>query len=253
MSEQVFFGYLLNAWLLLAVAVFVFLFIVPAPYGRHLRRDWGPTLHAKPAWVVMEAPAVLVFGACFVFAGNAFSITLLVFMVMWQAHYIHRAFLYPLSLSPSARNMPLLIVASGLVFNLVNAYLNGRYLFAFSDGYNSGWLADPRFATGTFLFVAGFIINRQADGILQNLRKDGGFGYQVPDGGLYRWVSCPNYLGEMLIWIGWAVATWSLPGLAFAVWTVANLAPRARAHHNWYRENMTGYPEERKALIPRLW
>jgi protein-S-isoprenylcysteine O-methyltransferase Ste14 len=70
---------------------------------------------------------------------------------------------------------------------------------------------------------------------------------------MYRWVSCPNYLGEIIEWLGWAIATWSLPGLAFAVWVAANLIPRARAHHAWYQEHFSEYPPGRKALLPHVW
>ena len=78
-------------------------------------------------------------------------------------------------------------------------------------------------------------------------------GYRVPQGGLYRWISCPNYLGEIVQWAGWALATWSLPGLAFAVWTAANLVPRARANQQWYRQRDPDSPPERRALIPWVW
>ncbi|MGB0641280.1 MAG: 3-oxo-5-alpha-steroid 4-dehydrogenase, partial [Myxococcota bacterium] len=67
---------------------------------------------------------------------------------------------------------------------------------------------------------------------------------------LYRYVSCPNYLGEMVQWIGWAIAMNSLAGVSFAVWTVANLLPRALTHHRWYRDKFAEYPAERKAVIP---
>ena len=70
---------------------------------------------------------------------------------------------------------------------------------------------------------------------------------------MYKWVSCPNYLGEMLIWFGWAIAAWSQVALAFALWTVANLAPRARSHHRWYQDKFENYPEKRRALVPGLW
>jgi 3-oxo-5-alpha-steroid 4-dehydrogenase 1 len=70
---------------------------------------------------------------------------------------------------------------------------------------------------------------------------------------MYRFISCPNYLGEIMIWTGWAIATWSLAGLSFLVWTMANLIPRARAHHCWYKEQFPDYPPERKALVPGLW
>ena len=65
-------------------------------------------------------------------------------------------------------------------------------------------------------------------------------------------MSCPNYLGEIIEWVGWAVATWSLAGLSFAVWTAANLIPRAWQHHRWYRAEFPDYPKERKAVIPFL-
>jgi len=85
------------------------------------------------------------------------------------------------------------------------------------------------------------------------LRRPQESGYKIPYGGLFRWVSCPNYLGEIVIWTGWAVTTWSLPGLAFALWTATNLIPRARANHRWYRNYFPDYPASRKALLPGLW
>jgi steroid 5-alpha reductase family enzyme len=101
--------------------------------------------------------------------------------------------------------------------------------------------------------MVGYLINRQADHTLHNLREPGEAGYRIPEGGLYRWISCPNYLGEIVEWFGWAIATWSLPGLAFAVWATANLAPRAWANHRWYHEQFPDYPSGRRALVPGLW
>jgi 3-oxo-5-alpha-steroid 4-dehydrogenase 1 len=188
---------------------------------------------------------------CFVLGGNPNTVTTLIFLGLWEAHYLHRAFIYPFNLR--SRRMPLLVISFGFLFNTVNGYLNGRYIFSFSGGYGNQWLADPRFIAGVVLFITGFIINRQADRILDNLSKSADSGYKIPYGGLYRWISCPNYLGEIIIWLGWAVATWSLPGLAFAVWTIANLAPRARSHHAWYRQKFPDYPPRRRALLPGVW
>jgi steroid 5-alpha-reductase/3-oxo-5-alpha-steroid 4-dehydrogenase 1 len=138
-------------------------------------------------------------------------------------------------------------------YNLVNGYLNGHYLFSLSGGYPDSWLLSVRFLVGAGLFAVGYLVNRQADATLRSLRSPGESGYQIPRGGLYRWVSCPNYLGEIVEWIGWAIATWSLPGTAFALWTVVNLAPRARSHHQWYQERFPDYPDARKALVPGIW
>ena len=97
------------------------------------------------------------------------------------------------------------------------------------------------------------MVNRHSDLILKGLRKDDDEGYRIPFGGFYRWVSSPNYLGELAIWFGFAIATWSLPGLTFAIWTAANLVPRARANHLWYKDKFIDYPEGRRILIPRFW
>ncbi len=253
MNERTIFTIFLIASFFLAVLVFAALFFVAAPYGRHSRRGWGPAINNKVGWVIMEAPAPLVFAICFAFGSYANSLTALTFFSLWEAHYLHRAFIYPVGLRSSAKNMSLLVLSSGLVFNAVNSYLNGRYIFTFSGGYASEWLGDPRFIFGLALFIAGFIINRRADRTLHHLRLPGESCYKIPRGGLYRWISCPNYLGEIVTWVGWALATWSLPGLAFAIWTVANLAPRAYSHHTWYQDNFADYPSERKALVPGLW
>ena len=54
-------------------------------------------------------------------------------------------------------------------------------------------------------------------------------------------------------WTGWAIMTWSFPGLIFALWTFANLAPRARSNHKWYKETFDNYLKNRKALIPFIY
>ena len=58
--------------------------------------------------------------------------------------------------------------------------------------------------------------------------------------------------GEIIEWIGWAILTWSLSGFVFAIWTIANLVPRAFTHHKWYQENFSDYPKNRKAIIPGI-
>ena len=47
MNELTFFHYLIIAWFALAVVIFVTLFFIVAPYGRHTRPKWGPH-HSKP-------------------------------------------------------------------------------------------------------------------------------------------------------------------------------------------------------------
>jgi len=245
---------MLYASLVVAAGTFTALFFISAPYGRHTRKGWGPGLLNWLGWMLMEAVSALGFAVMFVIGDAPRTAATVGFLLMWEAHYLHRAFIYPFTLRGRRKPMPLAIPLLAAAFNLGNAYLNGRYLFHFSDGrYTAEWLRDPRFIIGAILFIAGFAINRWADDTLRQLRQPGETGYKIPRGGLYRYISCPNYFGEILEWTGWAVATWSLPGLTFAVWTFANLAPRAVSHHRWYHEEFEDYPAERKALIPGVW
>jgi 3-oxo-5-alpha-steroid 4-dehydrogenase 1 len=253
MAEATFYQALLIAWFVLAAFVFILLFFVSAPYGRHVRSGWGPTIPDRIGWIVMEAPSALVFAACFIAGPYHTTLTAWAFLGAWLYHYIYRAFIYPLRRRSAGRAMPLSVVLMAIAFNSVNGYLNGRYLFNFSGGYPNSWLMAPPFLLGAALFVGGLIVNRQSDRALHDLRGASESGYEIPQGGLYRWISSPNYFGEIVEWVGWAIGTWSLAGLSFALWTAANLAPRARSNHAWYQQQFPGYPEERKALIPRVW
>jgi protein-S-isoprenylcysteine O-methyltransferase Ste14 len=253
MSEQELFNGIILTWLVLAAVVFVLLFFVTAPYGRHRRKGWGPTIDNKAGWIIMESTSSILFALFFILGNRHGSIVALVFLAMWEAHYIHRAFIYPLTLRGTGKRMPVFVVFLGFFFNSVNSYLNGRYLFSISPVYEISWLHDPRFIVGTALFIAGFMVNRHSDRILRGLRRNDDDGYKIPYGGFYLWVSSPNYLGELAIWFGFAIATWSLAGLTFAIWTAANLVPRARANHVWYKAKFIDYPQERRILIPRFW
>lgn len=245
-----------HAWAALGVmaaglVVVLVLRFISAPYGRHGRPGWGPTLSPRLGWVLMEAPALLVFVAVYLLGAHAWEPAPLLLLGTWTLHYGLRAFVYPLRIRGDGRRMPLPIALSGAGFNLVNAGLNARWVSELGD--YAGWLRDPRLALGLAVFALGFGVNQWADAALLRLREGAAPGtYRVPRGGLFRYVSCPNYLGEILEWLGWAVATWSLAGLAFAVFTLSNLGPRALSHHRWYQERFPDYPPERRALLPFL-
>jgi protein-S-isoprenylcysteine O-methyltransferase Ste14 len=250
-SEAAFHTTLAYAVIATGGIVFLSLFFITAPYGRHARGGWGPTLSNRLGWMIMESPAALAFLGVYVVGRHALDTTPLVLCAMWLTHYVHRAFVFPLRMRSAQKPMPISVAGMAIVFNVINAYLNARWISQLGD-YSTAWLADPRFVAGALMFAAGMAINIQSDGILFSLRKPGESGYRIPHGGAYRFVSSPNYLGELIEWGGWAVATWSLAGLAFFLFTFANLVPRALAHHRWYRTTFPEYPKERRAVIPFL-
>jgi len=244
------FDYTLLALFGTAVVVLLALVFLTAPYGRHQRGGWGPGIPARIAWVVMELPAVVGFGFFFFLRPRSTEVVPLVLLGFWMLHYVDRTFLYPLRIRPGGKPTPWLVAGWGFAFQLANAYVNGTWIATEEAGYEVSWLWDPRFLGGAALFLFGFFGNRWADHVLRNLRKPGETGYKIPRGGLYERISCPNYFTELTIWCGWALMTWSLAGLSFAVFTFANLVPRAVAHHRWYQEKFEDYPAKRRAVIP---
>lgn len=243
------FDWVAYATLALVPVVFASLLFIKAPYGRYIRGGWGPVLDNRRGWFIMESPAVLVFGGILLFFSDL-NTTPLILLLIWQVHYCHRAFIYPWTLK-KGRKMPWLILLMAIVFNTSNGYLNGWSIASHADKYSEIWLTSPQFLMGVLVFFSGMALNKISDKQLAALSGPGE-GYQIPHGFAFRWVSCPNYLGEIIQWTGWAIAVWSLAGWIFATWTMANLVPRAIAHHRWYRETFENYPGGRRALIPFL-
>lgn len=225
---------------------------IDAPYGRHQRKGWGPTVPTRLGWILMEAPASLVFFWFYFQGPNAGAAVPLILLCLWQLHYVHRAFIYPfqIKVKPGSRE-PLLVLLTGATYCGINGYLNGAFVSTYGEHLTNDWLRDPRFGLGVALFFAGYYINKKSDAMLRALRA-AGTGYQIPRGFLFDRISMPNYFGEILTWAGFALACWSLAGLSFVLFTMANLVPRALTNHRWYQNHFSDYPRERKAIFPGL-
>lgn len=258
-GNLIFDGLLIGVFVMAGLSALILLF-VDAPYGRHQREGWGPEIPPRLGWVLMESPASLVFLYFFLTGDNRTSLVAIWLLLLWQLHYVHRSFIYPFQIRvKQGSKMSLVVMLSGSTYCAINGYLNGAYITHYADHLNAEWLTDPRFVFGTVLFFVGYYINKRSDHILRNLRKNGAAGdsskqsskgYTIPEGFMFRYVSMPNYFGELVTWTGFAIASWSLAGVSFVVFTAANLVPRAIANHKWYLETFDNYPKERKAIIP---
>jgi len=230
--------------------VFILLYFVTAPYGRHFREGWGPSIACRASWFLMELPAMVVTAGVVLFDERRASPIALVLLGLWEMHYIYRTCLFPLLMKDSGKRFPVLLTLFAAVFNTLNGYANGHFLAGFSLPPSSGLIPAARLGLGMALFVTGFVTHVRADAELRGLRENGEDGYKIPRGGLFEYIASPNYFGEIVEWTGWALATWSLPGLAFALFTMANLVPRAHANRAWYFGTFPDYPRERKRVIP---
>ena len=240
-------------WTLVGLGAFVAILLcfISAPYGRHTRGGWGPTVSARLAWIIKETPTVFAF--TFGFWGGAqmqYAVPKLL-AGMYLLHYVYRSWIYPFRLRTQKRT-PWLVVFLGVSFVTANGWVNAVWIGHLGD-YADLTLTHPRVLAGSGVFLLGYLLNQHSDATLRNLRAGSSGDYAIPRGGGFRWVSSPGYLGEIIEWIGFAIVAGSTAAWAFVFFTAANLVPRARTHHLWYRETFSDYPAERKVLLPFVW
>lgn len=245
-------------WIMLGLAVVVFVALqrVSAGYGMMYSSKWGPSVGNRAGWVLMESPVFFAMLLFWLLSPRRSDTAPMVMAVYFLFHYFQRSFVFPFRIKGKSR-MPLAIVAMGILFNLINAYMIGGWLFyvAPEGMYKVSWLWSPLFIIGSAVFFTGMAINWHSDHIIRNLRKPGDTRHYIPRGGFYRYVTSANYFGEFLEWCGYAILTWSLGGVAFAVWTFANLAPRARKLHERYEQEFGDeYSKlDRRYILPYLY
>lgn len=230
------FNTLLFMMSLVGLIVMIVLYFVDAGYGKMISSKWGPAISNKIGWVLMEMPVFLVMLYFWQKSSVSTEIPYIVFFLLFELHYFHRSFVFPLRIQGHSK-MPVAIMGLSIVFNLINGYIQGRWLFELApemDYYSSEWLTSWQFIVGTAIFFTGMVINRNSDRVIRNLRQPGDTKHYLPEKGMYRYVTSANYLGEIIEWAGFALLTWSYAGLVFLWFTFANLVPRSNSIYHKY-------------------
>ena len=245
----------LGVMAVVAVIVFVALHFVEAGYGYLFDARFGRPVSNKVGWVLMESPVFVAMCILWALSDVRFEAAPLVLFLLFQTHYFHRSFIFPMRLRGNSK-MPLGIVVMGMLFNTLNALMQGGWIFYLApEGFYDDWFSKPQIYIGAAIFIAGMAINLHSDHIIRTLRKPGDTGHYIPYGGMFRYVTSANYFGELTEWIGFAIASWSWAGVVFVLWTFANLAPRAASLRRRYEQE---FGEEftrlgRKRIIPFIY
>lgn len=254
MMENIY-NLLLIAMAILAIVVFVALYFIEAGYGYLFNPRYGVPIPNRVGWCMMETPVCVAMAVLWWLSDRRFEIVPFALFLMFQSHYVWRSFIFPFKMRGNSK-MPLGIVAMGMLFNTINAIMQGGWIFYIApSGYYDDWLNKPYIYIGGVLFFVGMYINRQSDSIIRNLRKEGDTAHYIPHGGMFRYVSSANYFGEIVEWIGFSIASWSWGAVVFVWWSFANLAPRSAA---LYRRYESEFGEEftklkRKRVIPFIY
>ena len=235
-------------WLMtaMAVVVFVSLYFVDAGYGKMISPKWGWAVNNKVAWVLMEAPVFFVMLYFWLTADDMWAVAPLVMFLLFELHYFQRSFVFPFLLKGNSM-MPVAIMTMGIIFNCINGYIQGMWIFRLSGNmYTAEWLTSPQFIIGAVIFFVGLAVNWHSDYVIRHLRKPGDTRHYLPQKGMYRYVTSANYFGEIVEWTGFAVLTWSFAGLVFLIWTCANLVPRANSIYHKYEKEFADEFDSKK-------
>ena len=240
----------------MGVLTFIVLQFVHSPFGKHTSMKtmaFGPLLPARICWFVMECPNLIHImlrlsdfqSLCPDKPAN------FILLVMFGMHYFNRSIIYPLRMNRKSKPMPLAVMLCALLFCSINGYLQVHDL-CYSNRLPEGYCCSIRFLFGVCIFIGGFLTNLQSDTILRGLKKQSDDGYRIPRGGMFEFVSCANFLGEIIEWTGFSIACRSRASFAFCFFTCCNLIPRAVSHHRWYNDHFKDYPLDRNAVLPYL-
>lgn len=229
------------------------LFASKAPYGRYSDYRYGFGVPVKFAWAVQEFPSFFVpVLLCLYRNGAVFhGFTNMILLGMFVLHYFHRTFIFPAFIK-SKNSTPFLPFISAFVTCLYNGILHGIYFIYIYEYEDHVWFYKPNFYIGVILYLYGLYVNIRSDSTLRNLRTGCDTGYKIPQGGMFEYVSCANYFGEIVEMWGYAIASLAFPAVAHAIFTTLFLSHRAMDHHGWYLKKFENYPKHRKSVIPFL-
>jgi 3-oxo-5-alpha-steroid 4-dehydrogenase 1 len=247
--------------IILAIGVFVALqFITPA-YGMTFNNRWGMSIKSRIGWMLMEMPVffalIILYGISLYHGVRPFNWVTFFIFILFELHYCQRSLIFPALMRGNSK-MPLSIIFIGIVFNTVNAFMQGGWLFYFSpmDYYPISWFWSPQFIIGTIFFFSGMIINMHADRLIRFLRKDkNDNNYYIPQGWPFKISNSANYFGELLEWLGFAILLWAVSGWIFLLWSLANMIPRAKEVYEKYSQFFgTEFTDlKRKKLFPFIY
>ncbi|KAG8936094.1 hypothetical protein FRC02_004719 [Tulasnella sp. 418] len=238
----------------LVICLLPVLLLVDAPHGRFSPSEGklasrifteNLTVDGTISWILMELPSPLALIYCYLNSplrlGSVEELSsppapLLV--ALFLLHYLNRAVISPLrTVSRSRAHIAIPIAA--ILFNLANGGLMGAWLGSGILKIESWYY--PSFWIGICLFLGGWIGNIYHDEVLLSIRRrsESGEGprYDIPHGGLYTYISYPNYFCEWLEWTGFAIACTAAsaepikfdqsPPWLFVINEFAVMAPRA--------------------------
>ncbi|KAI9359985.1 3-oxo-5-alpha-steroid 4-dehydrogenase-domain-containing protein [Zopfochytrium polystomum] len=227
--------------------------IFNAPYSKFRREriaTWGyvPTRWGMLVAEMSALSVVLFFYLCYAVQEPYHSITFIIYTVIYTKRILEILFLHRYS-GPVTVSCVVYLWATNVT---LTAAACSSILFTHQND-DSNWnvlvLPIP-------LIAFGLIGNHYHHILLAQLRRTGKVNphrpYRIPRGGLFYQTSCPHYLMEVFVWLGFSIVVHRPTMYGIFVFTLCKLAGRAFQSRRWYLANVRGYPNDRKCLVPFL-
>lgn len=176
-------------------------------------------------------------------------------LIAWTIHYCKREFETLFIHRFSNATMP-----------YTNIFKNSIYYWGFA-AYVAYFINHPLYTppspdavyTGLSMFYFMQVGNFTCHYHLRTLRPPGSKVRKIPYGGLFEYVSCPNYTYEILAWLGFNIMTKTVAGALFMLAGATQMIIWANGKHRRYKKDFDGqdgrplYPKNRTALVPFIY
>lgn len=104
------------------------------------------------------------------------------------------------------------------------------------------------------LFIIGEAGNLYTHVVLRNLRSSGGTERGIPEGWGFGLVTCPNYMFEVVAWLGVALLTWSWSSVLFLAAALLPMGSWGKKKEAKYRKEFgSRYQRKRFVMLPGIW
>lgn len=228
-------------------------------------KDLGPQISWRTVFLVEYAGPLVIhpfiyFGAPLLWArfGYAFTMSFVqtTVFVLVMAHFLKRELESLFVHRFSNATMPAFnIVKNSIHYWLLSGLVLGGGVYSPSLGAESvrGTIRDNHafILAFVFLWLLSELGNFHAHITLMNLRPKGTRVRQIPRGGAFELVSCPNYFFEAVSWFAITVMTLSLSALIFLVVSSVQMTLWAiKKHKNYRKEFADQYPRQRRIMYP---
>jgi hypothetical protein len=213
------------------------------PYGKFRT---GAGVNSRAGWALTYATPVFVYIALWVEGGLPQTPYHLAVFGAFLLHFVRRIFEVSFANSYSRPTPLRALVFIAFLYSGVGASCGFFQVRTFGQP-----ISQPIFIIGVLTFAFGEVFNGYHHWLLARLRPLGVRIYTVPRRGLFGWVACAHYLGEILSFVGYAMMSNLLPVWGNAVVVTAYLSARANSTLNWYRREMPlQIPSGWRRLIP---